>query len=79
MIPDPEMTATQLGPQHRFAILASDGIWEFISSQRAVDTVGQGGSRAWARFGVGRAASQSTCSLTTAGAGCVARLSSDSS
>lgn len=39
VIPDPEMTATQLGPQHRFAILASDGIWEFISSQRAVDTV----------------------------------------
>ncbi|KAL4426116.1 hypothetical protein ABPG77_002702 [Micractinium sp. CCAP 211/92] len=39
VIPDPEMTATQLGPQHRFAILASDGIWEFISSQQAVDMV----------------------------------------
>lgn len=39
VIPDPEMTATQLGPQHRFVILASDGVWEFISSQRAVDMV----------------------------------------
>ncbi|KAL4452158.1 hypothetical protein ABPG75_007820 [Micractinium tetrahymenae] len=39
VIPDPEMTATPLGPHHRFAILASDGIWEFISSQRAVEMV----------------------------------------
>lgn len=52
MIPDPEMTATQLGPQHRFAILASDGIWEFISSQQAVDMV-RGKA---ARPGAGRAA-----------------------
>lgn len=40
VIADPEMTAIPLGPQHRFAILATDGIWEFISSQRAVDMVG---------------------------------------
>ena len=39
MIADPELTTTQLGPQHAFLILATDGIWEFISSQRAVEMV----------------------------------------
>lgn len=39
MIPDPEVSATQLGPQHAFAVLATDGVWEFISSQKAVEIV----------------------------------------
>ncbi len=45
MIPDPEVSATQLGPQHAFVALATDGVWEFISSQKAVEIVSglQGG------------------------------------
>jgi serine/threonine protein phosphatase PrpC len=39
VIADPELTTTQLGPQHAFLILATDGIWEFISSQKAVEMV----------------------------------------
>jgi serine/threonine protein phosphatase PrpC len=39
VIPDPEVLATQLGPQHAFVVLATDGVWEFISSQKAVEIV----------------------------------------
>lgn len=39
MIADPELTATELGPQHGFVVLASDGVWEFITSQQAVELV----------------------------------------
>lgn len=39
VIADPELTTTQLGPEHAFLIIATDGIWEFISSQRAVEMV----------------------------------------
>ena len=33
----PEVISTAIGPDDAFIILASDGIWEFISSQEAVD------------------------------------------
>ncbi|CAG9316791.1 unnamed protein product [Blepharisma stoltei] len=36
---EPEMLIKQLEPKDKFIILASDGIWEFISSQEAVDMV----------------------------------------
>lgn len=44
MIPDPEVSATQLGPQHAFVVLATDGVWEFISSQKAVEIVSWAGA-----------------------------------
>lgn len=31
----------ELNPSHKFMILASDGVWEFISSKEAVEIVGQ--------------------------------------
>jgi serine/threonine protein phosphatase PrpC len=37
----PEITETFLGTGARFLIFASDGVWEFISSQEAVDIVGK--------------------------------------
>jgi cGMP-dependent protein kinase 2 len=36
---EPEITEIQISNQMPFVILASDGIWEFVSSQRAVDIV----------------------------------------
>jgi serine/threonine protein phosphatase PrpC len=36
---DPDVTCIQLGFPDMFVIIASDGIWEFISSQEAVDIV----------------------------------------
>ena len=41
VIAEPTVTKWQLTPDHRFAILATDGVWEFISSQEAVDLVGR--------------------------------------
>ena len=51
MVADPEVSCTQLGPQHSFLLVASDGVWEFISSQAAVDLVGVR-SRGWLGGGV---------------------------
>jgi serine/threonine protein phosphatase PrpC len=39
VIAEPEITVTELGPHHEYVVLASDGVWEFISSQAAVDLV----------------------------------------
>eukprot|EP00953_Heterococcus_sp_UTEX-ZZ885_P009015 5351-Heterococcus_DN1.PRE.1 len=39
VIAEPEITEHTLGPDDTFMILASDGVWEFISSQEAVDKV----------------------------------------
>lgn len=37
---EPECTVRELMPVDKFMILASDGVWEFIESQDAVDIVG---------------------------------------
>ena len=39
VIPDPEVRPRALTPSDRFLILASDGVWEFMSNQDAVDLV----------------------------------------
>lgn len=39
VIHEPEIMIRKLEPADKFIILASDGIWEFISSQEAVDMV----------------------------------------
>jgi serine/threonine protein phosphatase PrpC len=39
VIADPELTTVELDGSHKFAILATDGLWEFVSSQHAVDIV----------------------------------------
>lgn len=39
VISDPEVRDHELKPEDMFAIFASDGVWEFISSQEAVDLV----------------------------------------
>ncbi|KAH0887656.1 hypothetical protein HID58_050085 [Brassica napus] len=36
---DPSVTVTQLKPEDEFMILASDGLWEHLSNQEAVDIV----------------------------------------
>jgi len=41
VISDPEHTVNELGPADKFIVLASDGVWEFISSQEAVDIIAQ--------------------------------------
>jgi hypothetical protein len=38
---EPELTEVQLGSSDKFLIWASDGVWEFITSQEAVDIVSQ--------------------------------------
>ena len=40
MTSEPECTVKELTPVDKFMILASDGVWEFIESQDAVDIVG---------------------------------------
>lgn len=39
VIAEPDVEEYDLNPSDRFMILASDGVWEFISSQEAVDIV----------------------------------------
>jgi len=39
VIPDPDVTVTQLDDEGQVIIIASDGVWEFITSQEAVDLV----------------------------------------
>ena len=36
----PELNVRELTPEDAFIILASDGVWEFISNQEAVDIIG---------------------------------------
>ncbi len=49
MIADPEIQVAKLSGSERFIIVASDGVWEFISSQQAVDLVGEGRGRGGSR------------------------------
>ena len=37
---EPELCITELTPEDAFIILASDGVWEFIGTQEAVDIIG---------------------------------------
>lgn len=39
VIPEPEVNIFDVTPSDKFLIMASDGVWEFISSQEAVDIV----------------------------------------
>lgn len=39
MIPEPEVKIFDLEINDSFMIMASDGVWEFISSQEAIDIV----------------------------------------
>lgn len=39
VIAEPEITTFELQPSDEFMIMASDGVWEFITSQEAVDIV----------------------------------------
>jgi protein phosphatase 2C family protein 2/3 len=41
VIAEPVVTKHKIAPNDEFLILASDGVWEFISSQEAVDIVGE--------------------------------------
>ncbi|GFR39840.1 hypothetical protein Agub_g335 [Astrephomene gubernaculifera] len=38
---EPDHTVMELTPQDKFIVLASDGVWEFISSKEAVDIIAQ--------------------------------------
>lgn len=40
MFAEPEVVTKQLSAQHPFIIIASDGVFEFLSSQSVVDMVG---------------------------------------
>lgn len=40
MSSEPQHTTHELQQQDKFMVLASDGVWEFISSQEAVEIVG---------------------------------------
>mmetsp|Transcript_10106 Transcript_10106/g.23380 ORF Transcript_10106/g.23380 Transcript_10106/m.23380 type:complete len:106 (-) Transcript_10106:33-350(-) len=40
VIAEPTVTSTQISEKDEFVILASDGVWEFISSPEAVRIVG---------------------------------------
>ena len=39
VIADPEVSSHRLTPEHPFLVVATDGVWEFLSSQRVVDMV----------------------------------------
>ncbi|KAF7458885.1 PP2C like protein phosphatase [Cryptosporidium felis] len=45
IIPEPDISTFQIQPEKdAFILICSDGVWEFISSQEAVDIVAEGGS-----------------------------------
>ncbi|OII78321.1 protein phosphatase 2C [Cryptosporidium andersoni] len=45
IIPEPDVNVYQIRPdKDAFILICSDGVWEFISSQEAVDLVAEGGS-----------------------------------
>ena len=44
VVSEPEVFTLPLSPKDAFVILASDGVWEFIDSQGAVDIVGSASS-----------------------------------
>lgn len=44
VISEPEVFTTVLGEEDAFIILASDGVWEFIDSQAAVNIIGSAAS-----------------------------------
>jgi len=54
VIPEPEVQIFDIAPEDQFFILASDGVWEFIDSQEAVNIVqqhlGQGATLACQRL-----------------------------
>ena len=37
VIPEPEVLQFQIEPESKFMILASDGVWEFITSDEAIE------------------------------------------
>ena len=37
---EPDCTVIELTPHDKFIVLASDGVWEFIESQEAIEIVG---------------------------------------
>jgi len=37
--PHPEINMVELTPEHSFFVIATDGVWEFLSSQEVVDIV----------------------------------------
>ncbi len=39
MTPNPEINTVELTPDHAFFVVATDGVWEFLSSQEVVDIV----------------------------------------
>ncbi|CEL99363.1 unnamed protein product [Vitrella brassicaformis CCMP3155] len=39
VIPDPDVTEVSLDSSHQFFTVCSDGVWEFISSQEAIDVI----------------------------------------
>ena len=39
---DPEITEYDIKPEDKFIILASDGVWEFMTNQEVIDIVSQG-------------------------------------
>ena len=41
VIAEPVVTTHTVGPHDDFLLLASDGVWEFLSSQEAIDIVGE--------------------------------------
>ncbi|OII75505.1 PP2C like protein phosphatase [Cryptosporidium ubiquitum] len=45
IIPEPDINTFQIQPEKdAFILICSDGVWEFISSQEAVDIIAEGGS-----------------------------------
>jgi serine/threonine protein phosphatase PrpC len=41
VVSEPDFTQVDITPEDRFMVLASDGVWEFISNKEAVDIIAQ--------------------------------------